>query len=468
MKKAFYLNFLVLVIGTLLNVAVAQPGDAVYASSATGGGVAPGPAILPTGTFLSDSVNNAANVAGNVKPNSKAAHLSVRSTAGVASAWIQLAFASQVPANSTSYIKISNYTGTGTISVQTYTSVSGTGSPVSPTPAAYKTYFTSDGNQYLAITPSVGYRSVRVTLASGTLLSTSNVDVYYAFYGPTAVNDSNPFPFNVADCGSANVSTVGISGLSVGSFGVANPGSAIDGDATGSGSSFYATGLTLLSGHIFQTFYFNGPSNAADAVRIIFSKNGAFLAASLASSVKIQGYNGADAVGSSQPFSALLDVSLLSSLNTNNNKVTAYFAPKDASGTSVIFDRVTVDLDIGLLGLTLGASGLNIFDVRRVPDVPVTSDKTVCSNVGIVSLSALASQTNLGLGFIYKWYDAIRDGSLLQEAQNYTVSGLTTAGQNRSYFVDIQKSGCPVTSARNIVNVTVTEAPITPPIALTP
>lgn len=468
MKRAVYLIFFISLIVGSKEVALCQPANAVYANSQTSGGSVGG-----LGDFDVDNPLNAINSATNVKPNGNFTHLKALSTLGVTSAWQQLAFPASVPANSTVYIK-TTATATallgGGVTIAAYTTATGTGTSVAQAYAAPKTYYTGDGDVYVAVTPTGSFQSIRITLTSPLALGTNTFDVFYAFYGPTASNDSNPFPFNVADCGLPNVSTFGSSGITVGSFGVNSPGNAIDGDAETTASSYYATGLSLLSGHIFQTFFFNGTSNSADAVRIVLAKNGAFTAVSLAGSIKVQGYNGTTAVGTSQLFSALLDIDLLNLLSTNNNKVTAYFAPKDASNNSVVFDRVTVDLDLGLLGVALGSNGLSIFDVRRVPDAPSSPDLSVCSNIATAALAALTVQESLnGIGtFTYKWYDALRNGLLLSTGKNYSVSGLSTAGQVKNYYVDILKSGCVTPSGRKKVNVSIINPPVLPGVALTP
>lgn len=465
MKGAVYLIFFISLIVGSKEVVLCQPANAVYANSQTSGGSVGG-----LGDFDVDNPLNAIHSATNVKPNGNFTHLKALSTLGVTYAWQQLAFPASVPANSTVYIKTTAAATAllgGSIAIAAYTGISGTGTAVAT--SAPKTYYTGDGNVYVAVTPTGSFQSIRITLTSPLALGTNTLDVFYAFYGPTAVNDSNPFPFNVADCGLPNVSTFGSAGITVGSFGVNSPGNAIDGDAITTASSFYATGLAL-SGQISQTFFFNGTSNSADAVRIVLAKNGAFTAVSLAGSIKVQGYNGTTAVGTSQLFSALLDVDLLNLLSTDNNKVTAYFAPKDASNNSVVFDRVTVELDLGLLGVTLGSNGLSIFDVRRVPDAPSSPDLSVCSNIATAALAALTVQESLsGIGtFVYKWYDAIRDGALLNTGKSYSLSGLTTAGQVKTYYVDIQKSGCVTPSGRKKVNVSIVNPPVLPGIALTP
>jgi hypothetical protein len=466
MKKAFYLIILISLIVVTAGNVWCQPLNAVYANSQTNGGTS------GLSSYEVQNPGNAIHTVTNVEPNLNYARLTASTALGTATAWLQLAFPASVPANATVYIKTATTASAllgGGVTIAAFSTPTGTGNSVALAYTAPKTYYTGDGNMYLAVTPTGNFQSIRITLASPLALGSNTMDVFFAFYGPTAGNDSNPFPFNVADCGLPNVSTFGSSGISIGSFGVNNPGYAIDGNASTTASSFYASGLSVLSGHIFQTFFFNGLSNTADAVRIVLAKNGAVTALSLAGSIKVQGYNGATPVGTSQLFSTLLDVDLLNLLSTDNNKVTAYFAPKDVSNNPVIFDRITVDLDLGLLGVALGSNGLNIFDVRRVPDVPTAPDLSVCANVGIAALSAVTVQESLsGIGaFTYHWYDALQDGSLLHAGKNYLVSGLSTAGQVKNYYVDIQKSGCGTTSGKKKVHVNIINPPVLPGVDLT-
>jgi len=441
-----------------------QPANAVYVSTVTPGGTVPELLGAPTGSY---SITGSANII----PRTGPARLVASSTAGVATAFLHLTFGTAITTMPTVYVKINSQSSAllgGGLTIQAYNNVSGTGSPVSS--SAAKTYYTADGNIYLAIKPTGTFQSVRLTLSSPAALGSNSVDIYYIFYGPTAVNDSNPFPFNVADCGLPNVTSTEVSSLlTLGSITVVNPAGAIDSDPTGTMSTFYKGGVSV-TGHIYQTYYFNGTANMADAVRIILSKSGSLLAASLASKVQIQGYNGATPVGVAKFLDQILDVDLLGLLSNNNNKIAMYFAPRDASNNPVVFDRVVMDVDVGILGVTLGSNGLNVYDVRRVPDVPSAPDISACTNIATAGLSALSVQESInGIGtFTFKWYDAIREGSLLGTGKNYTAGGLPAVGQTKSFYVDIQKAGCTTPSGRKQVNVTMISPPVSPPIALTP
>lgn len=471
---------LILIFLCLLNgVGYSQPSDAVYANSQTNGGTIPEVIVLgqsvATGSISipipTNAISNSVN--GLLKPNNAGTHMSAYSTAGVASVWLQLAFPADVAANKTVYIKVATTALAllgGGVAITAYSTATGTGSPVSLGSSTPITYYTGDGNAYLAIKPTNTFRSIRILLTSPIALGTNNLDVFFAFYGPNQTNDTNPFPSSVADCGLPNVTSTAFSGITLGSVSVTNPGNSIDTDVNT--ASAYNTAGASVAGHIIQTFYFNGNSNSGDAVRVVFSKGSALVNVDVGKAVTIQGYNGSSSVGMSKPLSSLLDADLLGLLTTGNTVVTSYFAPKDNNNSSVIFDRVTLDFDLGLLGVSLNGNGLNVFDVRRVPDVPTATDATACTNVGTINLAATTAQTAInGIGnFTYTWYNAVRQGTLLSTLVGqvaYVVTGLTTVGK-KEYYVDITKAGCTVPSGRTKVTVNTILPPVSPPVALTP
>lgn len=461
----FFFHFF---IWTGIHIAAAQPSTAIYASNSTGGGEASG---LLTGSY---EVKDPTSAGAAGKPNDSFTFLKASSTAGISTAYVHLTFANNVASSTASpttvYIRVNDSQTTllgGGIAVAAYDRNMGN---VSLVTAGYRTYYLPDGSIYLAITPAAEFRSVRVTVSSPILLGTNSLNVYYAFYAPGASNSSNPYPFNAADCGQPNVSTKGSSGgIALGTFDIQNAGYAIDQSLT-TKSSFVSPGVALLGGHIKQTFFFNGVSNTADAVRIVLSQSGSFVAVKLASGVALQAYNGANAVGTVQLMSSLLSTDLLGLLSGNNTPITFHVVPKDNLGNSVIFDRLELDLDIGLLGVALGSNGLNIHDVRRVPDVAVAPDVSACSNIGTALLSALSLQQGLaGVGnILYRWYPDASATTALSSQQSWTATGLTATGQ-KDYYVEIQKSGsgCLV-SPRKKVTVNVTAPPVPPTFGLRP
>ncbi|MCE7059853.1 hypothetical protein [Dyadobacter sp. CY343] len=320
----------------------------------------------------------------------------------------------------------------------------------------------------IGVTPSATFKSVKLTVASPVLAGTNSASVYYAFYGAGASNSSNPYPFNAADCGRPNGTSIGYSDIILTAFGVTNPGGAIDEDLA-TKSSFVSNGLPLLGGHIKQTFYFNGNSNPDDIVRVTLSQGGSFLDVKLGSSITLRAYRGESEVGTVKLLESIVEASLLTSL-ANRENITFYFIPKNADGSSFIFDRIELDLNIALLGLGLGANGINVHDVRRVPDGISAPDAVACTNLGGITLSATALQASIGgIGnFLYSWYSEASDGTLLSSNQTLPITGLTTTGQ-KTYYVQTTKAGEGCTaSPRKKVTVTVQSAPASPSAALNP
>lgn len=448
----------------------AQPANAVYPDKQTNGGTAAGGGL--TGSFSVADPDFARNTPTNSKPNDKFALLTASSTLGTSTAWIQLEFPAEVTSSTgapvTVYVKTNHNAAAllgGGVAV---TARDKNGNLVGLQASEFNTYYTADGSVYLAVTPTANFKYVRTTLSSPVALGTNTLQVYYAFYGPTASNTSNPYPFNVADCGSPNVTTKSFSGITVGAVDVTNAGNAVD-NLLSSKSSFVSTGV-VVAGHIKQTFFFNGVSNASDAVRVVLSQSGSFLALKVATSITLQAYNGNTSVGTSTLVSSLLDGDLLGLLASNDSLVAFHFAPRDASGNSVIFDRVELDLNIAGLGVGLGSNGLNVHDVQRSPDMPTAVNATACSNIGTVLLSALAPQLTIpGIsGFTYSWYSGAHTKTAVSSAQSWTPSGLTTPG-TVPYYVETTKTGtgC-IASPRKQVNVTVVTPPLSPSVALNP
>lgn len=440
-------------------VGYAQPADAVYISSESADGTAPSTAGLSTGSF---SITGASNVVS----RTGVAHLAVSSTVGVATAYLHMTFASEISTNPTVYIKVNEGASSllgGGLTIQAYKNAGGTANPVSSTTVG--TFYTADGNIYIAIKPSAAFQSIRLTLSSAAALGSRALDVYYAFYGPTATNDTNPFPFNVADCGLPNVTTTAQTGaVTLASF--VAPGNAIDNSV--STATAYTMTVGLL-GTLKQTFHFNGKSNAGDAVRIIFSKGSASGIANIdiASSLTIQAYNGSTPVGTATPFVDLLNLNLLSTTllsSSSTSSVTAYLTPTD------VYDRVVVsyDVTVAILG-----NLFNVFDVRRVPKAPTSANVTACTNVGTATLAASTLQSSIASigSFTYKWY-TVATGGTATIIQNLGLTGLTTVN-SKDYYVDIQKAGCESSatgspSSRTKVTVNTILPPVSPPLALVP
>lgn len=469
MKFIFLANAIILFWFTTIAQKIwAQPSNAIFT---TAQGIGGGPSGI--GAIGSQSVTdaNSANYSGS--SDNAFALIKASSTLGTYFAWLHSSFTNPVLATPESpvtvYIRTNEFSPAllgGGIGIQAYNNTSGTSNPVT-TPASFPMYYLADGTIYVAITLSSTFQSIRITVTSPVALGTNLLRVYYSFYGPSATNTSNPYPYAVADCGLPNVTSkdASVGGLLT-DFNIVNPGNAIDVDPTFATKSTFTTSGVSGMGYVKQVFYFNGMSNKSDAVRLVVSKSGTLLALNLASNVSIQAYNGGTLVGEAQLIQSLLDVQLL---NIAGTLVTFYFVPKNLANESVIFDRIEVTLNVGALGVGVASNGLNIHDVRRLPDAPVTpGDVNVCTNVASVVLSALSAQDGLsGLGLNYSWFNVQVLGIALSASANYNLSVPSTPG-TFNYYVEMGKNGCGVVSDRKKVTVKVSTPPTVPAVGLNP
>lgn len=293
------------------------------------------------------------------------------------------------------------------------------------------------GNYYLAITPTQTYNRIRITnRVVATLALAENTrwfDVYDAFY------DSAP-----ANCGTPAYTSYSGSGitldlLQLGSAGVQNPQFAIDADATN--HSTLSLGLLGVGSSIEQTVYFEGPSDAADRFSVRFRLAQTLLDLNVANNIRVITYNGGTQV-TNQDLSTLLTLNLL---NLQGGQITTIPINPGAP-----IDRVTVQF-FSLVSASV-AQNLDFYGVTRVPAPPTlnpATNTTVCSG-STASLLASTSAVNE-----LRWYDAATGGTLLATvaAGSPFVTPALTA--NTTYYVAAARVGCTEESARLAVAVTI-------------
>jgi hypothetical protein len=314
---------------------------------------------------------------------------------------------------------------------------------------------------------SESFKYVRITLTSA-ILQTKEIKVYSAFYGPQATNSTNPYPFNSADCGLPNVTTITSSGLTLlGSNNIQNPERAIDQDPTSSTySTFSISGVN--TGSLKQIFHFNGDANAGDGVKIVMAKGSSLLDVELLKKITVQAYSSNTLVGNAALVDDLLALDLLG-LFRQDSKVDVYFTPSNNNPSiPLTFDRVEIAVNINGLGISTGTP-LHIYDVRRVPETPIEKDTIPhCDNLGALNISALSNQESiLPDGLTFRWYEQSLGGVPTAIGKILSPFGLT-APVIKDYYAETIKTGCTTTSpsARRKVTVKLLKAPLTPPIDL--
>ena len=297
----------------------------------------------------------------------------------------------------------------------------------------------AQGNYYLAVTPTVEYRSVFIKDVTNTLLlSTPNeIRVFNAFYVSGTGNCDPPFATDYEGTG-ATLSLLGLGGA-----GVTNIQNAIDGNPTT--SSNISLGLIAAAGTISQNIYFNSPSRVGDELNIRLSVSQALANVGLLGNITVEAYNGNTLVYTQTGVAGLLNLDLLGLLNSGQ-PVTIPFSP------NVSFDRVKVTLS-ALLNVSLTQS-LNIHEVTRSAPrptftAPLSNNLNACYNT-TATLGATTAATNELL-----WYEALEGGSALATTAyngTYTTPQLTA---NKVYYVAARQIGCATESVRVPVTVTV-------------
>jgi gliding motility-associated-like protein len=429
-----------------------------------------------TATVISDHVDNA-----NSATTDNNDFATVRSSGTLFNYYegeLRLTYANNVPANRTTFVKIGydqalldallggnlgnalskvlgaivlgNHYFTVKALSPTGTVVTSASSNDSFSSADVKLITDGSGNYYLAITPTVAYRSIAIRdITRGLIAGTNDIKVYNAFYVPSAGDCDGPFATDYEGSGGT------LSLLGLGGAGVSNIHQAIDGDP-GTASKMNL-GLVTLAGTISQNVYFHAPSKPDEEFNIRLKVAPDLLNLGLLSNLKVEAFNGNNLVYTAGNVSALLTLDLLGLLN-GGSAVNIPFSPNTP------FDRVKITLS-SLLNVAV-AQSIDVFEVTRSAarprfDAPISNTLFACYN-GSVSLKATTNATNE-----LRWYDSIDGGvSLARKAYNegFDVTGLTAT---KTYYVAARTIGCTSESVRVPVVVTVNPEILFPNTVLT-
>ncbi|SMC77525.1 Ig-like domain-containing protein [Pedobacter africanus] len=307
------------------------------------------------------------------------------------------------------------------------------------------------GNNYFAVTSTVGYNSIRIRLRfQGNLLglalgSSLSMKVYDTF----SVAAENCAPAIYATTGESTGVNVTLTEL------VKTPQNAIDNNMAT--SSQLQAGVVGLGSTISQTIYLNGLSTADDYAKVVLSVPASVLNVNLFNTVTVQGYNGNSPVGVPSPISSLLTLDLLGLL-ANTTVTPVFFKP------GAPFDRVKISIDNTLaVGGNILSGGLNIHEVQRTVERPSFAGLTggalaVCGSQ--VSLSV----NNPNAGFTYNWYrqTGAAPRVLLASGTGSSFSESNIPQGQYTYYVSAQKAGCIGESDADVAVVNVTATPTVP------
>jgi hypothetical protein len=310
-------------------------------------------------------------------------------------AHLNLAFAAQIPAGKTSYIRVDLPTYTG-ISVNLGNLVSILGLLENntirvevPGGGIVKTTFARNeaGEYFLAVTPTNAYTNLNIILDYagylGLGLGSVRLNVYYAEYH----DDYN--------CGDSKYTNLGESiallSTNILSNAVSDPLNAID-DGVNSENTASTIGASLISvglgQELSQTIFFGGAAVASDEARIVLSFPGSELTVDILNNVTIEAYNGNAQVGAIGNAGSLIGLDLLGLFSTND-KIPVYFKP------NVVFDRIKITAKKPL-ALNALAGDVLVYDVKIVTSTPTISSELVYQFAGAIpNVTATSTGNNL-------------------------------------------------------------------------
>lgn len=211
------------------------------------------------------------------------------------------------------------------------------------------------GRVYLAITPTASYNRIRITNHVTALLATgkkASLDVYNACF---EIGTDPCFPANFT---SYKGGGLGLSVANISSVGVTNAYRAIS--ANSSEYSEINLGVAGVAANVYQTIYFNKPSQPNDKVKIRLQiEPSSVLSLDVLGAYKIKFYNGNTQVGTDYTLqSGLLNNIDLLALFKSGGVATLEFEP---TGT---FDRVDIGAE-STVSLNVAAEPLRVYSVVR-------------------------------------------------------------------------------------------------------
>lgn len=374
---------------------------------------------------------------------------------GAYSGHIELSFATTLPANTVSYIKIntqenilgtliggslgellSDVAGGLLLGDQRFTVQAKNGSNVvlegkSETDGAFSgdrlnIIVNEEGDFFIKITPSQEYNRIRITnrlSAALGLFNTRWLDVYEAFY----VSGS-------AACGIGTYASYSSSGLSVdllelGNSGVSNPHYAIDDDITN--YSELNIGILGVAASVEESIHFEGPSLTDDRYTVKLKIDPTLVAVGVLNNIAIKAYRGSVLVQSAN-LNSLLSVDLLG-LIQDDQPVSVPFYPGAAA------DKITVSLST--LASVAVTQNLRLYGIVK-GDFDVSVDGS--GNCQVDEYRQLTAQVNgCNAPYTYAWSgdisaatSQITPSTEVPGEYNYTVTVTDKYGiQQRSFGV---------------------------------
>jgi hypothetical protein len=297
------------------------------------------------------------------------------------------------------------------------------------------------GDFLIAITPATTYNHIKVTNRIGATLlglgNEKNMNVFEAYYVSAPANCGSPAYTSFSGTG------ITLDLLQLGSAGVTNPQNAIDANTTN--FSTLSLGVLGVGSTVEQTVYFEGLSNATDQFGVRIRLAQTLLNLDVINDIRVISSNGGTEV-SNQSLATLLTLSLLGP--PQGNVITTIPVNPGAP-----VDRITLRF-YSFVSLSV-AQNLDFFGVTRTVAPPtIVLPPLSTGYIGCVGTTASLTATT-GAGNELRWYTAPTGGVATIRASGvaFVTPVLTTT---TTFYVAAAKIGCPEESARVAVKVTVT------------
>ncbi|MGG5510952.1 DUF11 domain-containing protein [Myroides odoratimimus] len=209
------------------------------------------------------------------------------------------------------------------------------------------------GRTYLAITPTVPYQSVRITDVSKALVGATAKPNSMNVYSMCYESDTNSCVPSFATSFEYGGLALDVKDLSGG--GVKNPEHAIDNNTTN--YSEISSGTLNIAGAVRQYIYFNSDAKAGEETLIKFKTQGGQVNVDLIGALEIKAYKGDKEVDALSSTNGLINGINVLDLLTTGQMVELPFRPKAA------YDRISIGMK-SLVGVNVGAS-IHLYDVVR-------------------------------------------------------------------------------------------------------
>jgi len=389
--------------------------------------------------------------------------------AGAYSGYVELQYPTTLPANTTSYVKITtddnllpallggnlggllaNVLGAVLIGNQEFTIEAKNGATVvldgdSNVVADFagdrlRVVINPAGESLIAITPAVPYNRIRLTNRIGASLlglgNTKTLNVFETYYVSAPANCGLPAFTNFTGTG------ITLDALQLGSAGVTDPEFAIDANTTN--FSVLSLGVLGVGATVSQTVYFEGLSTATDQFTVRLRTAGTLLNLDVANNIRVITSNGGTEV-SNQTLSTLLALNLLNMQGGVINNIPV------SPGAPI--DRITVQFN-SLVGASV-AQNLDFFGVTRTVAPPTVTPPPVGTGYFACVNNTASLVATTGAGNELHWYTTATGGTatILASGVPYVTQPLTAT---TTFYVAAAKIGCPEESSRIAIPVTVT------------